>query len=189
MPRSNARGKVLDAARRCFVRQGITASGVDTIAAEAGVSKRTLYHHFPSKAALVRAYVGRRSTRWRRVLHTHLDGVDEPVERVMAFFDAYVDLPADERFRGCVLVNAAAEIPDDDTDVLAEIQRHKADVTRQLADLLAGAGYASPHRLAAQLLLLLEGAMAVGGVRRDVAPFADARRAARTLLDVARRDA
>jgi hypothetical protein len=49
--------RILATADKLFYTQGIRAVGVDTIAAEAGVSKRTLYNHYPSKDALIAAYL------------------------------------------------------------------------------------------------------------------------------------
>ncbi|WP_158578766.1 TetR/AcrR family transcriptional regulator [Spongiactinospora rosea] len=48
---------VVDAARRVFLRHGFTGSGVDAIAAEAGVSKQTLYNHFGDKERLFREVI------------------------------------------------------------------------------------------------------------------------------------
>src|SRR5438093_13484052 len=52
--------RILETADRLFYLRGIRAVGVDTIAAEIGISKRTLYNHFPSKDALISAYLARR---------------------------------------------------------------------------------------------------------------------------------
>ena len=38
--------RILATADRLFYQHGIQAVGVDTIAAEVGISKRTLYNHF-----------------------------------------------------------------------------------------------------------------------------------------------
>ena len=54
--------RILETADRLFYLQGIRAVGVDTIAAEIGICKRTLYNHFPSKDALIAAYLERRFT-------------------------------------------------------------------------------------------------------------------------------
>ncbi|HJK91821.1 MAG TPA: TetR/AcrR family transcriptional regulator [Polyangiaceae bacterium LLY-WYZ-15_(1-7)] len=43
---------ILRAARELFLESGFTSTGVDEIARRAGVSKRTLYNHFPTKEAL-----------------------------------------------------------------------------------------------------------------------------------------
>jgi AcrR family transcriptional regulator len=48
------RGRIMDAARRCFLRKGIHIS-VDDICAEAKVSKGALYGYFPSKEAVIQA--------------------------------------------------------------------------------------------------------------------------------------
>ena len=45
--------RILDAADRLFYGEGIQAVGVDAIAAQARVSKRTLYKHYASKDALM----------------------------------------------------------------------------------------------------------------------------------------
>ena len=51
--------RILETADKLFYLQGIRAIGVDTIAAEIGISKRALYNHFPSKDALISAYLER----------------------------------------------------------------------------------------------------------------------------------
>jgi AcrR family transcriptional regulator len=58
--------RILETADRLFYLRGIRAVGVDTIAAEIGISKRTLYNHFPSKDALISAYRRTRRGRPRR---------------------------------------------------------------------------------------------------------------------------
>jgi AcrR family transcriptional regulator len=72
--------RVLAAADKLFYTQGIRAIGVDTIAAEAGVSKRTLYNHYPSKDALIAAYLTAR--------FKHISPSDAPArEQILGAFD------------------------------------------------------------------------------------------------------
>ena len=52
--------RIMQAADRLFYRKGIRAVGVDSVAAEAGISKRSLYDTFPSKDALIAAYLRQR---------------------------------------------------------------------------------------------------------------------------------
>src|SRR5579859_1611231 len=77
--------RTLETADRLFYLKGIRAIGVDTIAAEIGISKRTLYNHFPSKDALISAYLERRFVR-----HTPSDKRSEnsPVEQILGIFDS-----------------------------------------------------------------------------------------------------
>lgn len=180
--RRNKRAQIVDAARRCFYERGITATGVDMIAAEAGVSKRTLYNHFPSKTDLVMAYIEWRDVLWRERLERHLDGVDDPIDRILVYFDAYFVTPDDEDFRGCALINAAAEIPDADDRVLALLQANKHRVQEEITDLVRDAGIAQPEGTGAALALLLEGSVALYGVHRDQTGVATAKEAARRVL-------
>ena len=55
--RRPARGRILQTAGRLFYRDGYRAVGVDTIVAEAGATKMTLYRYFPSKDELIAAYL------------------------------------------------------------------------------------------------------------------------------------
>src|SRR5437773_2548746 len=95
--------RILAAADKLFYAQGIRAVGVDTVAAEAGVSKRTLYNHYPSKDALIAAYLTAR--------FKHLAPSDAPArEQILGNFDRLERLIADGRFRGCPYVNAVPDL-------------------------------------------------------------------------------
>jgi len=63
MPRAERREQILDAATRAFARTGFTATGLDDVAAEAGVTHVILYRHFASKTDLYRAVLDRACTR------------------------------------------------------------------------------------------------------------------------------
>src|SRR3954467_4704826 len=81
--------RVLEAAARLFYERGIHAVGGDLIAAEAGVTKKTLYDRFGSKEQIVVEYLADRDERWRAFLAQCLDAVPpEPTARVLAVFDA-----------------------------------------------------------------------------------------------------
>jgi AcrR family transcriptional regulator len=59
MPRVSAehlaarRQQILDAARRCFVREGFHATSMQQVIAEAGLSVGAVYRYFPSKSDLI----------------------------------------------------------------------------------------------------------------------------------------
>lgn len=53
------RERILEAATELMLEQGYGATSIEAVAARAGVSKRTFYHRFPDKAALVQAVVAR----------------------------------------------------------------------------------------------------------------------------------
>lgn len=181
--RGDVHHRILEAARRCFYRDGITATGVDTLAEEAGVSKRTLYNHFGSKDGLVTAYLERREDRWRRRLATGLEQAgDDPLERLLAYVRGYARSIEGEDFRGCAFINAAAELADASHPALGVVRGSIENVERGVRQILDGAGVADPDRLAAQVLVILEGAISVAGIRRSYDAFADAEAAIRDLV-------
>ena len=98
--------RILETADRLFYLQGIRAIGVDTIAAEIGISKRTLYNHFPSKDALISAYLARRFVAPRA-------SDKPPVEQILGTFDSLERRFSAKDFRGCPFVNAVAELGED----------------------------------------------------------------------------
>ena len=79
-----ARQRILDTAAELFYRDGINATGVERLAAESSVSKRTLYQHFPSKTAVVEEYLRCIEDR----VANPQQGTDQtPRERLLAVFD------------------------------------------------------------------------------------------------------
>src|SRR5437763_14838144 len=101
-PKPDMKERILETADKLFYSKGIRAIGVDTIAAEVGISKRTLYNHFPSKDALISAYLGRRF-----VAPNPSD--KPPVEQILGTFDSPERRFAAKDFRGCPFVHAVAE--------------------------------------------------------------------------------
>ena len=98
--------RIMAAADRLFYQKGIRAVGVDTVAAEAGISKRSLYDTFPSKDALVAAYLRQRVQ--------PLPASDlPPTAQVLALFDQLHVRFANGDFRGCPFVNAVTELAED----------------------------------------------------------------------------
>lgn len=186
--RRPARARLLEAAARRFYADGVAATGIDTITAEAGVAKMSLYNNFASKAELVRAYLDARHEEWLGLYRKRLERAEGPRDGVLAVFDAYADHAAfayEHGFRGCGLLNAAAELPVGD-EGRAVVRAHKEEVERLIAghleELLPGrAGEA--RALAEHLAFLLEGAMARAGLEGDGDRLRHARRLAAGLLD------
>jgi AcrR family transcriptional regulator len=62
MARAERREQILNAATRAFARTGFTATSLDDVATEAGVTHVILYRHFASKTDLYRAALERART-------------------------------------------------------------------------------------------------------------------------------
>ena len=150
--------RMLEVASELFYEQGIHPVGVDTIAAESGVTKPILYKNFGSKDGLVVAYLRNRHQNWWHELEETISRTQSP--RALAFFDVYAKDNGDGH-RGCAFLNAAAELPEDHP-ALDVIRYHKHSICDRLEELVREDAPAdTDHRhLANHLFLLLEGAYA-----------------------------
>jgi AcrR family transcriptional regulator len=170
--------RILAAADRLFYRKGIRAVGVDAVAAEAGISKRSLYDTFPSKEALIAAYLRQRVR--------PLPASDAPpAQQVLALFDQLQTRFAAGDFRGCPFVNAVTELAEDCETARAIAAEYKEERCRHIAALLAQAGATEPGSLSNHIALLIEGAIVSMLVRNDHAAAMQARDAAVILMRAA----
>ena len=168
--------RILAAADKLFYTQGIRAVGVDTVAAEAGVSKRTLYNHYRSKDALIAAYL---TARFR-----HVAPSDAPArEQILGYFERLERILADGSFRGCPYVNAVVEIGDPKHQAAGIAVQFKEQRRLWYRGLLERIGVQNPDALATQLQLLAEGALAAALVRGDPTLARSARAAADVLIE------
>lgn len=167
--------RILETADRLFYQRGIRAVGVDTIVAEIGISKRTLYNHFPSKDALIAAYLQRRFT-------TAPPSAKPPLEQIFATFDRLERGFATKGFRGCPFVNAVAELGTEDQSVKKIAVAFKESRRLWFRDRLQQLGVADAEGLATQLQLLVDGAIAQDLVRGDPSMARMAKEAAHVLL-------
>jgi AcrR family transcriptional regulator len=170
--------RILETAGRLFYGQGIRAVGVDTIAAEIGISKRTLYNHFPSKDALILAYLSRHFVQPKTS--------DRPLlEQIVRYFDWLERWFATDTFRGCPFVNAVAELGDTAHPGTRLAVAFKEQRRVWLRDALTQMNAADPDALATQLAILVEGAIIAALVRNDPGMARAAKAAALVLLRAA----
>jgi AcrR family transcriptional regulator len=175
-----ARQRILDAAAELFYRDGINATGVERLAAESSVSKRTLYQHFPSKTAVVEEYL--RSIE-HRVANPADNAEQTPRERLLAVFQ-----PPTARggpLRGCPFHNAAVEAAGAMPGVQEIVRASKRSFINGLTELAKQAGAADPQLLGNELGVLYEGAAALATSLDNSSPWAQAHAAAETLIDQA----
>lgn len=167
--------RILDTAERLFYGAGIRATGVDTIAAEVGISKRTLYNHFPSKDALIAAYLKRGFTEQ----HT---SERPPLEQILRLFDRLERGFGSKDFRGCRFVNAVAELGDDDRAARRIAIDFKEGRRLWFRERLVQIDARDADALATQLAMLVDGAIAMAMVRGEPSTARQAAIAARVLL-------
>lgn len=170
--------RILDTAGRLFYGQGIRAVGVDTIAAEIGISKRTLYNYYPSKDELIVAYLSR--------YFLPPKTSDRPLlEQILRQFDWLERWFAADTFRGCPFVNAVAELGDAAHPGTRMAAAYKEQRRLWLREALTQMQVPDADLLATQVAILIEGAIIAALIRGDPAMAGAAKAAARVLLTAA----
>ena len=154
------RADILNAAAKLFGEYGYRSVGVDVIAREAEVAKRTLYRYFASKDELVLEYLGIEAARILTWLQKSTENAKTPLEKLKAFFFALAERTGSPYCRGCPFQMALGEYPDPDHAVNRLARRHKETIRTELEKWSVAAGFRDIVGTAHRLYLLMEGAWA-----------------------------
>lgn len=182
-PSTPKRDLLLDTAYRLFYRDGYHAVGIDTILAEAGLAKMTLYHHFSSKEELIVAALERRGQEIGSEIKAAVEAAGpSPRKRLLALFDWYESWFKSKDFNGCGFIRAAGEYPELASPVHQVVTRRKQASRDMLEKVLTDLGVSSPKSLAGQIQLLLEGAIVTAHISGNPDTIQLAREAALALV-------
>jgi AcrR family transcriptional regulator len=180
--REQTRQRILDAAYSLFWRQGFLRVSMDDIAARAGITKRALYQHFPSKDDLITSALAHSS----ELAIERLRGFERPAKReelIDSFFTQLADWASTPKWSGAGFTRVVVELADlRGHPARAIARRHKAAVEQWLADALAVARVSSSRDRARDIMLLMEGAIALMLIHGDRNYAIAAGRAAKRLV-------
>ncbi|HTQ36698.1 MAG TPA: TetR/AcrR family transcriptional regulator [Steroidobacteraceae bacterium] len=182
--RLSARQRLLEAAGELFYEEGVNTVGIDRVIERAGVAKASLYNTFGSKDELIRAYLGAQHEARQARISAHLARHQDARARLLGVFDSMRENATRPGFRGCAFLRASAELK------AGSAVKSVCDVSRGwLRGLFAGlakeAGARDPEALAAQLVLLYDGAAVAAQMDGDMSAAERARALAGQLLDAA----
>jgi AcrR family transcriptional regulator len=181
---STPRERILAAASVLFAENGIGRTGVDTLIEAADVAKATFYRHFPSKDALIVAWLRDPRTRWfERVRAVAESRATTPSEVIPRFFDAVADWLETDDFIGCPYLNTSVEISDPGHPATQAVREALAEIGAYLEESVAAAGHDDAARLGRELHALLAGAISLGVANRTSSFVMAARDAALQLLE------
>lgn len=167
-------------------REGYRAAGIDKLVEQTGVSKMTVYKHFRSKDDLIVAALKLQDEEFRnRFIRAVEKAAKTPKGRLLALFDAMGEWVTARGFRGCMFIKAAAEYQDPDHPVNRACAEHKRLMLDYITGLAREAGAKHPQALAAQLFLLMEGETVAAPVLGKKKAVANAKQAARALIEKA----
>lgn len=154
---SSARRRLVDTAHRLFYSEGIHTVGIDRVIAEAGIAKATFYNHFATKDELVGTYLTEQLDFQREAVARLRESSTDPMETLIAVFEAIGEIGCGPGFRGCPFINAAAEYPDPSHPVRGIVAEYRAWFHRQMLELLTEAGHPDPALTARMLRTYRDG--------------------------------
>ena len=153
------RERILRTASELFYREGARAVGVDLVVEKAGVAKTSLYRHFRTKDDLIAAFLEREDEQfwqqWDSVTQRHPADAQAQLDAHMQWIGERIGRP---HYRGCPQLNMAAEFPEAEHPARLMAVSHKRELRRRLRRIADQLGMRRPDVLAAQLLLLVNGA-------------------------------
>ncbi len=183
------RDHLVETALNLFYRHGFHATGIDTILAEAGVAKMTLYNHFKSKDDLIVAALHRHNKKFSGWFIARMEntknsdgGGSSPQEQLLCLFDVLGEWFLKDGFQGCFFVHAAYEYLANHDPIHAAARGQKMQMLNYVRGLAEEAGARAPASLAQGLVLLIEGATVMAHVAGDRNAAQNAGTAAAALI-------
>jgi len=155
-----ARERILRTAHDLFYAEGLRATGIDRVIAEAGVTKVTFYRHFPSKNDLILAYLNLRHEQWMTwftdALARH-GGASQGAKALPPVMKEWFSGEALGGFRGCAFLNGVSEMGPAIPAVVEATRQHKQQMTDAIEALLPQSG--QRRQTAEALAIAVDGAI------------------------------
>lgn len=183
MDTETVREQALEAADQLFYARGLHSVGMTEVRDASGVSLKGLYQLFPSKEALIAAYLARRDARWRAELIEYVErNGGTASERILLVFDSLEQWFRQPDFRGCAFIHAFGELGACSELVAGTAREHKEALFHFLVGLTSAAEVEDPPAVARQVVMLIDGAMVSSAFTGDPDAARLAKQAAATLL-------
>jgi len=179
----NMNEKILATATMLFESRGIQASGIDTIIAEAGIAKATLYKYFPSKNLLITAYLRDKSDKFYDWLNARLVSKKANSIDILISLCELVELwIVTPQFHGLPFHIASVEFPDPEHPINQYSAVLAVELQGYLTKIAETAGAKDPEALSQQLTILFEGAALLERLSPGLGAAERAKNAAITLI-------
>ncbi|WP_418132006.1 TetR/AcrR family transcriptional regulator (plasmid) [Variovorax sp. 375MFSha3.1] len=166
-----ARERILRTAHDLFYAEGLRATGIDRVIAEAGVTKVTFYRHFPSKNDLILTYLNLRHERWMKWFTEALErhgGASKGAQALPPVMKEWFRGRALGDFRGCAFLNGVSEMGPTMPAVVQATRQHKQQMTDVIEALLPQSS--QRKRTAEALASAVDGAIVQAQYSGDPAP-------------------
>ncbi|MGH3437235.1 MAG: TetR/AcrR family transcriptional regulator [Sciscionella sp.] len=182
--RTEPRERIMATAYVLFAHRGVRDVGVDELIRRAEVAKATFYRHFPSKDALVLAFLQRREQLWTKGLVEAgaTRRGETPRQWLLAIFDVFDEWFARrEDFEACSFINVLLEMGSEHPLGRASIG-YLANVREIVRGWAEEAGLREPEEFTHSWHILMKGSV-IAAAEGDTAAAHRAKAMARDLID------
>jgi len=181
--RPPVRDRILETAYELFAQRGVRDVGINEVVARAGVTKATLYRHYPSKDDLVLAFLELREQRWTLgwVQAEASRRASTPEGRLLAIFELFDGWFHRDDFEACAFVNALLEMGAAHPAGRASIG-HLENIRAVVRQLAQDAGLREPDSFSRSWHILMKGSI-VSAAEGDPEAAKRAQTMARHLID------
>ena len=183
---SKKRQQLVDTAIDLFSAYGFHGVGIDRISQEAGVTKKTMYHHFHSKDELILAALKHHDGLFR---NNFMNGVkashEKPYDRLLGIFDVAHQWFSNKKFYGCMFINAIGEYSNSNSPLRNVCQEFKSLMRQYIEELAIEAGIKEAKSIANVMAILLEGSIVTAQISGTPDSATAAKEAAKVLVDAA----
>jgi AcrR family transcriptional regulator len=152
--------RIQEAARELFERQGIRATGVEEVCRVAEATKMSLYRTYPSKDALVAAILAEDAAEHDAWIEESIEHAATPAARLHAVIEATAVEVAAPGVCGCPMLLAQAEFRDPAHPTYQVVADFKRGCQERIRALAEQAEARDPPKLADDLSIVIEGAIA-----------------------------
>lgn len=166
---------IIVAALQLFIQKGIHCVGINEVIKEAKVAKKTLYHYFSSKEALIIATLEYRDAIFMSWMQHNMQQANSAEGALEALFWGLNDwfnnkAVALGNFHGCFFINAAAEYKEQSSAINQCCNQHKINV-KNLVALYVTKFETNPQKalfITDSICILKEGAITSALVQHDL---------------------
>lgn len=181
------RERLLTAAKELTYSQGM-AVGIDAVLKQAKVARRSLYEHFGGKDGLITEVLRETSAEDEAAYRETMEAAgSDPRKRLLAIFDWLGVVVEEPDFRGCRYLAAELALADPDHPGHAVTRAYHQRVNELIEHELRELGHPQPEAATGQLVLLINGTLAVGANHPTVNPALGARQLAESIIGNGRR--
>ena len=161
----SVRERILNTARELFYREGARSVGVDTVVAQSGVAKTSLYRWFPSKDALIAAVIEEEAKdRWAGWDYTAQRSPADPREQLRMQLAGIAKFVSSPKYRGCPFMNVTVEFADDQHPARLVAREVMEELRRRLRALIDQIGVREPAMVTDQIVMLVDGSFSAAQV-------------------------